>query len=294
MATTIDEFIEQGWNDHADDPAGVAARLDEGLPLARREPAKMVDFIALVEHVVVSHLGDADAMMRWIGRLAPIAAEHVDVQAPLARARLAVALLRGVADGAVEAGLPLPAVVRAHGNAANGAAARGDIGRARDLLHASARRVDDADTEAVKALAAVANNLASQLRDGARAPDADALMMEAAELAQQRWHQAGTWLQAERADYLLALCAAAIGDGARALRHAAACLSLCTAHGADAFELFFAQEALGKASLAAGRRTGARDALAHMQELLPQIAEPGQRAYAQSVLDKARTTLGAG
>jgi hypothetical protein len=291
MATTIDEFIEQGWNDHIHDLAGVAARLDKGLPLVKRDPAKAADFLGLVEHVVVSHMGDADTMARWIERLAPLAAEHREAQAPLDRARAAIALLRG--EAVDERTLPLPALIRAHGNAANGAAALGDVANARALLHAAQGRVGDhGDAEAVKALAAVANNLAAQLRDSARAAESDALMMEAAELAKLRWHQAGTWLQAERAEYLLAMCAAAIGDGARGLRHATACLSLCTAHGADACEQFFAQEAMGKASLAAGRCAGARDACAHMQELLPQIAEPAQRAYAQSVLDKMRAALG--
>ena len=288
--TTLDEFIAQGWNDHDENLAGVVARLDQALPLVKREPARAGDFLALAEHVLVSHLGDADAMARWLDRLAPLALEHPDVQPTLARARLAVELLRGEAVDDLSQGRP--ALIRAHGNAANGAAARGAFDHARALLHGAADLVPpDADTDAVKALAAVANNLASQLLDGQRGVHADALMMEAAELAQRRWHQAGTWKNAERADYLLALCAAAIGDGARALRHANACLSLCTAHGADAYELFFAQEALGKASLAAGNRASAQDALARMRELLEGIADEGKRAYAQSVFGKVENTL---
>jgi len=290
--TTIEQFIEHAWNDHVEDLAGVAARLDQGWPLLKREPAKVGDFIALIEHVVVSHLGDADAMARWIDRLAPLALEHPQAQPALARARFAVDLLRGEAVDDLSHGRT--ALIRAHGNAANGAAARGAFDHARALLHGAADLVPaDGDTEAVKALAAAANNLASQLLDGSRGVHADALMMEAAELAQRRWHQAGTWKNAERADYLLAQCAAAIGDGARALRHANACLSLCTAHGADAFELFFAQEALGKASLAAGNRASARDALARMRELLEGIDDEANRAYARAVLDKAQAALGA-
>jgi len=186
-----------------------------------------------------------------------------------------------------------PLLVRAHGSAANGAAARGDIDQARALLHDACDVVgEDGDAEAVKALAAIANNLASQLLDAGRDAAADTLMMEAAELAQRRWHQAGTWLNAQRADYLLARCAAASGDGARALRHAAACLSLCTAHGAGAHELFFAHEALGRASIAAGRGAGAHEAVARMRALLDDIADADTRAYARSALDKLLATLG--
>ena len=290
MATTIGDFIEQGWNDHVTDLAGVAARLDGALPLLKREPAKTGDFLALAEHVLVCHLGDADAMAGWVERLAPLAVEHPETQAPLARARLAVRLLRG--EPVDVEGQPRVLLIRAHGSATNGAAARGDFRHARALLHGARALAGDTDTDSVKALAGVANNLASQMLDNGRGPEPDGLMMEAAELAQRSWHQAGTWMNAERADYLLAVCAAAIGDAARAMRHANACLSLCTAHGADAYELFFAHEALGRASLAVGNRASAHDALAHMRPLLDRIDDAGSRAYAQSVFDKVNTTLG--
>ena len=62
---TIDDFIEKGWNDHVTDLAGVAARLDRALPLLKREPAKAGAFLALAEHVLLSHLGGRiDAILR--------------------------------------------------------------------------------------------------------------------------------------------------------------------------------------------------------------------------------------
>src|SRR4051794_2287189 len=68
----IGVFLEKGWNDHVTDLAGVAARLDGALPLLKREPAQAGDFLALAEHVLVAHLGDADAMARWIDRIGPM------------------------------------------------------------------------------------------------------------------------------------------------------------------------------------------------------------------------------
>jgi len=290
-STTIGEFIEQARNDHVDDLHGVALRLEAAWPLLRREPAGTGDFLALAEHILVDHLGDVDAMARWLDRLAPMALEHPQAAAPLAQARLAVALLRG--EPAVASGQAPADVVRAHGSAANGAAARGEVARARELLRAADALVPArAPAASVKALAAVANNLASRLLDGPRGADSDALMVDAAEMAKVRWHQAGTWLEAERAEYLIAVVAAAVGDGAKALRHATACLSLCTAHGADALERCFAHEALARASLAAGDRTGAGDAAARMHAALQEIDDAAERALAASAWGKLQPSLG--
>ncbi|HEX6364012.1 MAG TPA: hypothetical protein VFZ93_13735, partial [Albitalea sp.] len=164
MATTLGEFIEHAWNQHVDDLAGVAARLDQGLPLLKREPERTGEFVDLVEHVLVAHLGDADTMARWIERLAPLALEHPDAAPPLARARLAVGLLRGApVDASAQ---PRAVLIRAYGSAANGASAQGDLARARRLLEAAEAHAEAGDTDSVKALAAVANNLASQLLHG--------------------------------------------------------------------------------------------------------------------------------
>ena len=135
-------------------------------------------------------------------------------------------------------------------------------------------------------LAATYNNLASQLLDGRRDRDADALMIDAAQLSRSTWAQVGTWLHAERAEYLLALCFAAIGNGTDAVGHAKACLEMCEANNADAFERFFGREALGRALLVAGDCTSAARALEEMRALMGGIADEGKRSHAQGALDQ--------
>jgi hypothetical protein len=286
MSETIAEFIDAAWNDHVADPRGVAARLPAARPLLERDPAQVGAFLQLAEHLLLGHLGDADAIRSWLDWAEPLVAQHPDAVPALARARLAARLLRGDVPNPGEQ--PAAMQVRALGTAINGLAARGDIARARRLLDTAATRAraPGAGADALKALAASYNNLASQLLDGARSPQADALMLEAAQASRDTWAEAGTWLNVERGDYGLALCAAAVGDGATSVGHARACLSICAANDADAFERFFGHEALARGLLARGERAAAASELPTMHTLLAAIDDDGNRAYAQSCLDK--------
>jgi hypothetical protein len=288
MTTSIAEFIDRAWDEHVNDSAGVAARFVDAMPLLEREPSHTAAFVGTVEHVLLAHLGDADAMQPWLARLAPLAEQQADARPAIERARLAARLLRGEGD---PADAPAALRVRAHGTAANGCVVRGEAARARELLmsgQAVAREAGDA--ESLKAFAASCNNLARELldrpADAPRTAAFDALMMEAATLSRSTWAEAGTWMNLERAEYLLALCAALLGDTAQALGHARSCLAICEANDADAFERFFAHQALGEAARSGGDAAAARDALAAMRRLLADIADDGNRAYAQSVLDK--------
>ena len=94
-------------------------------------------------------------------------------------------------------------------------------------------------------------------------------------------------MQVERADYRLALCHAAAGQGAEAVEHAQRCLAACVAAGdeADAMEHFFAHEALVRAHRAADDAAAAAAAQQRMQGLLADIPEAdGLRAWCADVL----------
>jgi hypothetical protein len=289
--TTIAEFIDRAWDEHVGDAQGVAARLPQGVALLEQAPDKTGDFAQLAEHVLVAHLGDGDAMARCMQSLAPLSARHPESGPALARARLAGALLRG--DDTSTQALPRAAAIRAHGSAVCGLASRGDMAAARRLLQSAAALAQAAsadDKDAQKALAASYHNLAAQLEEGPRGAERDALMMDAARLSRSTWAEAGTWVNIERADYMLARCAATVGDGAQAVMHAKSCLAICEANGADAFEHFFAHEALGRACVVSGDHDAASTQLARMQGLMSQIGDDN-REYCQGCIDKLRTTL---
>ena len=248
MTCDVAQLIDRAWNDHAADPAGVAARLETQLPLLSQAPEHAAAFTRLAEHVLVGHLGDAGAMDRFAAAIAGAGSDDV----ALARARLSAALLRGSATAPAQ--LRPAAIVGAHGVAACGQASRGDADAARRLMQSAqvlARESGDAD--ALKALAASHHNLAAQIEDGPRSEARDALMMDSATASRSTWAEAGTWVHIERADHMLALCALAVGDTARAVAHAQSCVAICEANDADAFERFFAHEALARAAVAAMR-----------------------------------------
>jgi hypothetical protein len=123
--------------------------------------------------------------------------------------------------------------------------------------------------------AAQCNNLGSSLVDRPVADLADPALREALALAADRaqwlWQRAGDWVNHERAAYLCAMAASALGDADGALRHARAGLALIDANDTAGeqsvdraflgLEAAFALERLGRADEATNTRAAA-DALA--------------------------------
>jgi len=95
-----------------------------------------------------------------------------------------------------------------------------------------------ADACAVDAAAATClNNIASGLQDrplaDLRVPALRAALQASAELGYRFWQRAGTWVNAERALYLMAMVGNVLGDAAAARTHALAALALLDAHDAE-------------------------------------------------------------
>ena len=135
---------------------------------------------------------------------------------------------------------------------------------------------DDLDT----AFAVVTNNLASDLleRPVEDLTD-DALchaLQSAAAHSQRFWTRAGTWLNRERAHYLVAMAANALGDGATAVAQARAGLALLDEHDAAGDE--HVDRAFLELELATGLRLagqdGRADALARALALAARFGDP--------------------
>lgn len=282
--TSLQTLIAQALAAHAERPEEARALLARAQDLAPAADAEaLAELLRAAEHVLLGHLGDGAAMQEFLKRMPA----HDAVQ----RTRAALALAAG--DAAADALLdPLPAAerVRAHYNAALAHTRTGDWRGAAQLV----RQAQDhaVDTAARKALAALANNLAADLRYYHRPGHGlrDELMLEAARLARAAWGQVGGWLELERADWQLALCAAAVGRADLALVHARECLRVCADNNADAFERFFAHQALALAHLADADPPAARHERALMAELLPQVPA-AERDYAGRALAELDSRL---
>jgi hypothetical protein len=213
-----------------------------------------------VAHVFGEHLGrwrDGVDLLEAIGRREPTDA------AAVARC---VAALRHCERGEPVA-LDDPADrLRALATAASALCGQRRVGEAAEAFRAAVALagpdLPPGDPTA-RALAVTGNNLACALEERPDRTDLETdLMVEAARAARRFWAVAGGWLQVERAEYRLARSLAHAGRAAEAAEHARACLAICEAEGAGAFERFFGWEALAHAAHAAGDAAAARDARA--------------------------------
>ena len=284
QADTLRSWLDQAQSQHADQPSVITAGLRTR---AAQLPADAdgAEAIRLAEHVWLAHAADAAGLQAFLDALPAALGQAASTAPSVERARLALAWL---------AGQPVPALAdtlrwRALQNVVLAMAAQGRSAQALGLLQTDeAAALAQGRSEAGKAFAATANNVASHLQDSPRGDAArDTWMLQAAALARRAWASAGGWMQVERADYRLALCHAAAGQGAEAVEHARRCLAGCVAatDQADAVEHFFAHEALLRAHHAAGNAAAAGAALQRMQALLPDITEAdGLRAWCARVL----------
>lgn len=292
------QLADQAMNEHGAAPQAAAERLRAGFALLPGEAGAADAFARVLEHVLLGHLDRAAELAAALDRLQALAHDDAALATTLLRARLAIALVDDTA-AAQHSALPAAERIRAHCNAALARCRRGEWSAVRERMDAARRWLQPLDdTGALRAYAAMMNNIASDIEQElrpAQQQDAQrvAVMLEAASRAREAWSRAGGWRETERADYLLALCHAKAGQGEQAMVHAQACLALCEANGGDPFECFFAHEALLRAHLAARRPEAASGERARMVERLQMLQDPDLRPYAQDTLAAVDALLAA-
>jgi len=287
VASPLDDLTGAAMAAHVRDAAGATARLlNEGPPLlAQAAGSDLEAFLRAAEHIALGHADDSPALQALLAAVGAQQARHPALAQPLLRAQAALALAADLHTDLL-AGLPAPERVRAHYNAALARTRRRDFAAALQLVDAATAHAAPDDEPAQRAIAALTNNLASDLREYLRPGDTAAatLMVEVAHRSHGHWTRCGGWLDVERADWQVAMCAAAAGDGPRALGHARAGLAACGANNADDYEFCFAWQALAVAALAAGEHELAREARDAMAQRLALLPDEGDRAYGTACL----------
>ena len=234
----LDTLLADGWNYHDGESERLAMELEREADTA--EDRQLDPLLHLVAHTMGEHLGDWPRAQR-LGE-AVLAGRAPTTETARAWSRLGVVrLMAGDAPGGLSAELtaasaaenPLAAIIEARFlliaalvGAKSATAAAGVYGTALEL----ARRVgDDAPS---RAIAVASNNLASELVEmPSRSAEEDALMASAADAAHEFWLKAGDWRSDERARYLKALVANALGRPAAALGQIDEALAIITANG---------------------------------------------------------------
>ncbi|MFZ2989600.1 hypothetical protein [Ideonella sp.] len=286
------EVLAQAQALHADEPDRAAdALLGTDLALiAACPPSQRDELLRLAEHVVLGHGDQGARLAAWLAGMETLSANEAASLMACRRSHAAVQLAAGETPDLSD--LPPFMQVLAHYNAALARTRRRDLEGASELLLA-AQGLADAQAQAQpdephtpRAAAALANNVAGDLRYYHQRGDAPhaALMMQAAQQARHNWARAGGWLEVERADWQVAMCAASAGLGELAVTHAQASLDACTSNQADAFEHCFAWQAMALARLAAQDLPAARQARAAMAEQCELLAAVADASYARQCL----------
>ncbi len=244
-------FIATGWADHADNAPAVAERLAQSLDVVA-SPEHVLPFARLTTHVFGEHLA------RWNDGAALLEALRESSGWDGSPAQTG-AVIRGVAvlrhcSGATTAldGLSVEDRITVLATAAlafvGQKAAQAAIEAYGQAMALAAATQFPPDSPAIRALAAGGNNLAAELSEK---PERDALetagMLAAAEGGLKYWKLAGTWLEEERAEYMLSTCLRKAGDTGAAIEHAQRCIAICEANDAPAFERFFGHAVLAMA-----------------------------------------------
>jgi hypothetical protein len=283
--STLDEFLAQGWADHAERADAVAARLPQAIGRVADDDGA-VRLAALAHHVLGEHLGRWREGLDFLAALAAHGRHGPGGAAALARQRASLRLSGALGDD--RPGMNEGDRCRVAASAAANLAVR-DAPRAGTLLdEAAASAVALADDDpGVRAVAAAGNNIAATLRDIAETLDATQrrLMLHAAALARSHWQRAGTWLEMERAEYRLAVSHVAAGDAARGLQHADLCEAMVRHNGAEPFELFYAAEAQALAAQALSDRPRLAAALASARAAYD-VLPPDAQQECRPALDK--------
>lgn len=275
--SSLRAWLDTAWDRHDREPQELS------IDLAQRaaelpDDDEGAEAVRLARHVMLGHLADAASLQAFLAALPKGRA----LDPMRERALWALAALEGRPGPSLSDDVRLALLA----DVAQAEIVLGRLASARGRLVGLEHSVTVNPDEGVRrAYAITCNNLALAMRTGPRGDaERDRLMIELAQLARRAWERAGTWMHVERADYQLAMCHAAIGEGRQAQQHAQACLASCEAEGADAYERFFAHEALVHAHRAAGDAHAARQQRERMAALLEQVSDADQRAFCQATL----------
>ncbi|MBS0445482.1 MAG: hypothetical protein JSR59_05980 [Proteobacteria bacterium] len=276
---SLQAFLDTAWNEHADDPEGIARRLPDALALIRRA-ADIAPYARLTTHVYGEHLGRWDDGAALLAKLRGLPAwdGSDDVDTVLVRHTAALAHAKG--DAAALDGLAPAGRVAALCIAASALAGRQQWDRAGvafdDALAVGQHATLDA--AATRTLAVAGNNLAAALEEKTdRTPGQTAAMLTAAHAGLVYWKLAGGWLEEERAEYRLARSLIQAGEFDAAIEHARRCIAVCETHDAPPFERFFAHAALALAARGAGRHADSDAARERAHAQLQQVPEAERR-----------------
>ncbi len=238
----MEAWLDEANDIHDDAPEPALALLRRIVPAAL-PPARRAQFAFLMNHVpgekfgrwdealaaqqaIVDAAADATPPVLW--RQAAVAAHLAGEPVRAARWRDALAASANAPAAEAQALVALAAASFTVAGQGAGAAGRSALEALRPL--AGAPLAAGLDASFAAAATTLANALVERPLDDLRQPELRAALELSADLALHCWQRAGQWLQQERARYLCALAANALGEGSKGETHARTGLALLDAH----------------------------------------------------------------
>ena len=236
----LESLLEAGWSYHDAQSERLASELEAAADAAVA-PGLLSRFLHLSNHTIGEHLGDWPRARRLAERT--LAGRTASGETATAWARLCVArflagepvlalaaeidALRAARDG------PLATLIETRFMLIAALVGSGRAGEAAALYDGALALARQAGNAApARAIAAASNNLAAELVEAkTRSAAEDALMAAASDAAHEFWLRCGDWVNEEKALYLKALVANALGKSKAALAHADAALAIIEANG---------------------------------------------------------------
>jgi hypothetical protein len=270
----FETYINQAWNDHANQSEKVAQEFTNAFPLVETND-QIVQLTGLITHVMGEHLWQWENGISLLESLkdhskySPVSESERSILRSLAVLKI------GGAQPVDLRSFSLSDQIRVMAAAASALSGRG-ADRAKSLLQRALDLANsglDKEDPANRALAITGNNLACALEEKSdRSLMESELMILAAQTGRLYWEVAGTWLEVSRAEYRLAMTYVKAGDFTKAFRHAQTCVELCQENKAGDLDMFFGYEALAVVERAKGNQIGFQKAVAqakHYFEKLP-------------------------
>ncbi|MDE0190932.1 MAG: hypothetical protein OXQ90_06215 [Gammaproteobacteria bacterium] len=244
----INDLIREGWGYHDTESERLADEL-EAANLGELKGEASAHCLRLSNHTIGEHLGDWPRARRFAEAVREAAADRpVDggFGAHLAVARYmdgdTIAAQQAEIDCLGAAEHPVDAYLSVKSFLAGALAGSGRFGDAGVVIAAANRLAAGLGEGAAsnRSMAVANNNLASELVESEEL-DADQarMMLDCAEAAHTFWKRCGTWVNEERALYLLALVHNRTANHARGLEFAQTALGIIAANGEDAVDEAF-------------------------------------------------------
>ena len=297
----ISDLIRDGWGYHDTESERLAGEL-EAADLGELKGQGPGYCLHLSNHTIGEHLGDWPRARRFAEAVREATADQpgeAGFGAHLAVARYmdgdTVAAQQAEIECVGAAEHPVDAYLTVKSFLAGALAGTGRFADAGVVIAAANRLAEGLGDVATsnRSMAVANNNLASELVESDELDSDQArLMVGCAQAAHTFWLRCGTWVNEERALYLLALVNNRVEGYRAGLEHAQAALDVIAANGEDPVDEAFIQLAAARSHIGLSDTASAKEHLATADELAEAWTEPSLTTWYEGERRKVDAALG--